>query len=147
MFDKTDILARLQNGETAEDIAKEMSDALNDAMSEQKALEAKRVEEEKALEAKRNEEMRVYNAKREAMMGIIDAFCDYAVAAGNDELLEGLHEVDPDEVMAMMDEMMGIVMALEKVKHLQFPKAEKKVTVRSESDDEVLKQFLKDMFG
>ena len=146
-INKADILKRLQSGESIEDIAKEMSTALNDAKDEFEILEAKRIEEEKNAEMKRNEEVRVYNAKREAMMGIIDAFCDYAVAAGDNELLEELHEIDPDELMAMIDEMMGIVMALEKVKHLQFPKAEKKLVVRSESDDEVLRNFLKDMFG
>jgi hypothetical protein len=38
-------------------------------------------------------------------------------------------------------------MALEKVKHLQFPKAEKKLVVRSESDDEVLRNFLNSLFS
>lgn len=145
MFDKTDILKRLQNGETAEDIAKEMSDALNDAMSEQKALEAKRAEEEKALEAKRAEEDRIYAAKREAVCSIIDGFGDFLIAGGNEDLIAEMQNVDPDKMVRMFDDMIEFASGLERLAQLQFPKAEKKVTVRS--DDEVLKQFLKDMFG
>ena len=145
MFDKTDILKRLQNGETAEDIAKEMSDALNDAMSEQKAIEAKRIEEEKALEAKRAEEDRVYAAKREAVCEIIDGFSDFLIAGGNEDLIAEMQNVDPDKMVRMFDDMIEFASGLERLAQLQFPRAEKKVTVRS--DDEVLRSFLKDMFG
>ena len=145
MFDKTDILARLQNGETAEDIAKEMSDALNDAMSEQKAIEAKRIEEEKALEAKRNEEDRIYAAKREAVCEIIDGFSDFLIASGNEDLIAEMQNVDPDKMVRVFDDMIEFASGLERLSQLQFPRAEKKVTVRS--DDEVLRSFLKDMFG
>lgn len=145
MFDKTDILKRLQNGETAEDIAKEMSDALNDAMSEQKAIEAKRAEEEKALEAKRAEEDRIYAAKREAVCSIIDGFSDFLIAGGNEDLIAEMRNVDPDKMVRMFDDMIEFASGLEHLAQLQFPRAEKKVTVRS--DDEVLRSFLKDMFG
>lgn len=145
MFDKTDILARLQNGETAEAIAKEMSDALNDAMSEQKAIEAKRAEEEKALEAQRAEEDRIYAAKREAVCEIIDGFCDFLIAGDNEDMVAEMQKVDPDKIVRMFDEMIEFASGLERLAQLQFPKAEQKVTVRS--DDEVLRSFLKDMFG
>ena len=134
MFDKTDILKRLQNGETAEDIAKEMSDALNDAMSEQKALEAKRAEED-----------RIYAAKREAVCSIIDGFGDFLIAGGDEDLIAEMQNVDPDKMVRMFDDMIEFASGLERLAQLQFPKAEKRVVVRS--DDEVLRSFLKDMFG
>ena len=145
MFDKTDILKRLQNGETAEAIAKEMSDALNEAMSEQKAIEVKRIEKEKALEAKRAEEDRIYAAKREAVCSIIDGFSDFLIAAGDEDLIAEMQNVDPDKMVRVFDEMIECAQGLERLAQLQFPRAKQKVVVRS--DDEVLKQFLKDMFG
>ena len=121
MFSKADILARLQNGETAEAIAKEMSDALNDAMSEQ----AKRAEEEKALEAKRAEEDRIYAAKREAVCCIIDGFCDFVVASGDDDMLAELQNVDPDKMVRVFDEMIELAKSFDRLKHLEFPRVEK----------------------
>lgn len=144
MFDKTDILKRLQNGDTVDAIAQEMADALNAAASEKRDLDAKREAEEKALEAKRAEEDRIYAAKREAVCGIVDSLCDFAVAAGADDMLEELHKVDLDKMVRALDEMLEFASGLERLVQLQFPRAEKKVTVRS--DDEVLQQFLKDMF-
>ena len=141
MFDKTDILKRLQNGETAEAIAKEMSDALNEAMSEQKAI----AEEKKALEAKRAEEDRIYAAKREAVCSIIDGFCDFLMASDNADLVAEMQEVDPDKMVRMLDNMIEFASGLERLTQLQFPKVEQKVTVRS--DDEVLRNFLNSMFG
>lgn len=125
MFSKADILARLQNGETAEDIAKEMSDALNEAMSEQKAEEAKRLEEEKALEAKRAEEDRIYAAKREAVCEIIDGFCDFVVASGDDDMLAELQNVDVDKMVRMIDEMLELAHSMARLKTLEFPRVEK----------------------
>lgn len=122
MFDKTDILARLQNGETVDAIAKEMTEALNAAAAEQEALEAKRAEEEKALEAKRAEEDRVYAAKREAVCEIIDGFCDFAVAGGYDELVAELQNVDVDKMLWMFDEMIELALRMERLKTVEYPK-------------------------
>ncbi len=121
MFTKADILARLQNGETVDAIATEMAQALNDAKAEQDALEAKRLEEEKALEAKRAEEDRVYAAKREAVCEIIDGFCDFVVAAGDDEMLAELQNVDVDKMVRMFDEMIEMSKSLSKLRQLEFP--------------------------
>ena len=141
MFNKTDILTRLQNGETAEAIAKEMSDALNEAMSEQKAI----AEEKKALEAKRAEEDRIYAAKREAVCSIIDGFCDFLMASDNADMVAEMQGVDPDKMVRMLDNMIEFASGLERLTQLQFPKVEQKVAVRS--DDEVLRNFLNSMFG
>ena len=125
MFNKTDILTRLQNGESIEDIAKEMSTALNDAKDEFEILETKRVEEEKALEAKRAEEDRIYASKREAVCEIIDGFCDFVVASGDDEFLAELQNVDPDKMVQMIDEMIELAHSMARLKTLEFPRVEK----------------------
>jgi secreted Zn-dependent insulinase-like peptidase len=144
-INKADILKRLQSGESIEDIAKEMSTALNDAKDEFEILEAKRIEEEKNAEMKRAEENRIYAAKREAVCSIIDGFSDFLIAAGAEDLVAEMQNVDPDKMVRMFDEMIECAQGLERLTQLQFPRAKQKVVVRS--DDEVLKQFLKDMFG
>lgn len=121
MFDKAAILARLQKGEAIEDIANELADALNEADTEYRAKEAKRLEEAKALEAKRAEEDRVYEAKREAVCEIIDGFCDFVVAAGDDDMLDELQNVDIDKMVRMFDEMLALAKSFANIKTLEFP--------------------------
>ena len=118
MFDKADILAKLQNGATADAIADEFVNALNAAEKELKELEAKRAEEEKA------EEDRIYAAKREAVCEIIDGFCDFVVASGDDEMLAELQNVDVDKMVRMFDELIGLTRSMARLKNLEFPKAE-----------------------
>ena len=125
-FDKAAILARLQNGETVDAIAQEMSEALNAAKAENDALEARRMEEEKALEAKRAEEDRIHAAKREAVCVIIDGFSDYLIASGDEDLLAELQNVDPDKIVQMFDEMIEVTQSLARLKELEFPKAKDK---------------------
>lgn len=124
MFDKTDILKRLQNGETAEAIAKEMSDTLNDAISEQKAIEAKRVEEEKA---RKLEEDRVYATKREAICKIIDAVIEFADASEDEAIVAEMQNVDPDKMVQIFDEILELEHSLQQIARLEFPKVDKKV--------------------
>lgn len=114
MFTKEDILARLQNGETADDIANEMATALNEATAEKKALDA-----EKA--AKAEEETRVLNAKRVAVDDMLDALCDYLVAAGEGDYVKDISEIKTDKVIEMLDGSIEMAKSLEKLKDLQFP--------------------------
>ena len=118
MFDKADILAKLQNGATADAIADEFVNALNAAEKELKELEAKRAEEETA------EEDRIYAAKREAVCEIIDGFCDFVVASGDDEMLAELQNVDVDKMVQMFDELFGLTRSMVRLKSLEFPKVE-----------------------
>ena len=118
MFDKADILAKLQNGATADAIADEFVSALNAAEKELKELEAKRAEEEKA------EEDRIYAAKREAVCEIIDGFCDFVVASGDDDMLAELQNVDVDKMVRMFDELIGLARSMAHLKNLEFPKVE-----------------------
>ena len=113
-FTKADILARLQNGDTVDDIAAEMAAALNEAEAEKKALDAE-------LAAKEKEETRVVEAKRVAVDNMLDAVCDYLVAAGEGDFIEDLKEIDTDKVIEMLDDSIKVAKSLEKLKGLEFP--------------------------
>ena len=148
MFTKEDILARLQNGETVDAIANEMSDALNAAHAD--------YESAKQANAEAN---RVKEAKRAAVNDMLDAACDYLIASGESDFLEDLREVDTDKVMELLDGTIEMTKSLEKLKALQFPLAEMhkaatinprvhKIVVDAEADDadKVIGDFLKN-FG
>lgn len=151
MFTKADILARLQNGDTVDEIAAEMAAALNEAEAEKKALDAK-------LAAKEKEETRVLEAKRAAVDGMLDAVCDYLVAAGEGELIDDLKEIDTDKVIEMLDGSIKMAKSLEQLKSLQFPFTElhkaatinprvHKIMVDADADnaDKVIGDFLKNL--
>ena len=151
-FTKEDILARLQNGETAEDIALEVATALNEAEAEKKALDAEKV-------AKEKEKTRVLEAKRTAVDNLLDAVCDYLVAAGEDDFIKELQKIDTDKIIELLDGSIEMAKSLEKLKDLQFPFAElhkaatinpkvHKIVVDADEDnaDEVIGNFLK-QFG
>ena len=146
MFTKADILARLQNGETVDTIAAEMAAALNEAEAEKKVLDA-----EKA--AKEKEEIRVLNAKRLAVDEMLDAICDYLVAAGEEDLVEEVKEIKTDKVIDLLDGTIEMSKRLEKLKGLEFPFAElhKAATINpkvhkivvDDDADKVIGDFLK----
>ena len=141
MFTKEDILARLQNGETADDIALEMATALNEATAEKETLDAEKV-------AKEQEETRVLNAKRVAVDNMLDAVCDYLVASGEGNYVKDIAEIKTDKVIEMLDGSIEMAKSLEKLKELEFPifgingpVAKPKVEVTDA--DEVIGGFLK----
>ena len=140
MFDKTDILKRLREGTSIETIAKEMSDALNAANDAFAEEEAKRVAEEKKVA----EQKRAEAAKREAAMGIIDAYCDYAVAVGDEELLDALHDVDADAIMMTLDHMIQFTKTWDRLKRVEFPRVQENKNVKS--DDDILRSWLGGLF-
>ena len=109
MFDKADILARLQNGDSMDEIAKEMTDALNAAHAD--------YESAKQADA---EATRVMNAKRVAVDGMLDCLCDFLVAAGEEEMIEDLKDVETDVVVDMLDSAVELAKTLEKLGNLEF---------------------------
>ena len=145
MFTKADILARLQNGDTMDEIAKEMTDALNAARAE--------YEEAKQADA---EAERVMSAKRTAVDDMLNALCDYLVAAGEDKYIKDIAEVETDKVIEMLDGSIEMAKSLEKLKDLQFPFGElhkaatinpkvHKIVVDADADDadQVIGDFLR----
>ena len=135
-FTKEDILARLQNGETADAIANEMAAALNDAEAEKRALDEKKA-------AKEKEETRVLEAKRVAVNNMLDAVCDYLVASGEGDLVTSLRDIKTDEMIEMLDESTKMAKNLEKLKNLQFPLFSDKPKVKKVDADKAIRDFLR----
>jgi hypothetical protein len=128
MFDKSEILARLQNGDTVDDIAAEMTSALNaahkDYIEEAKRMEEVRIREERKMqEAARKEE-----AKREAMYMMIEGMCDYLSAdSGNEDLIHELQNTDFDKLMEGFDSIVDMAKSLANVRTLEFKVPDKSI--------------------
>ena len=120
MLDKSDIILRLQGGDTLDDIAADLTAALNEANEEFKALQEEKAKREAAIKAELAEKERVAAAKREAVLMMIDAACDYLVAAGEDELLNEMHGIDADEVMKGIDSLIDMAHKLNDLKNVEF---------------------------
>lgn len=88
-----DILEELRDGKTADELAKEFAEALNQAETRRKAeLE---VEQQKAF---------AQSQKREAMMGVIDAINDYyMVSEKENELVKDVDEKTIDLLCSIVD--------------------------------------------
>ena len=143
MFNKAEILARLQDGDTVDQIADELAGAINAAQAEYKELQ----EQEKIQQEADKEAARVKEAKRQAVLGMIDCLCDYAVAAGGyEELLDELHDVDVDKVIEAIDSMLGMVKLLGALENLEFKNTAAPAKIKRDAvfnADDVLKDFLK----
>ena len=123
MFNKEDILARLQDGDSVDDIATEMATALNAAKTAYDEAEAKRIEEEKRIteaQAKANQER---EEKRAIVRRIVDAFADYVELIGMKEIadkLDAAEDDDLDGIAEAIDAMVELAEMAEKVKLLEF---------------------------
>ena len=135
-FTKEDILARLQNGETADAIDSEMANMLNDAEAEKRVLDEKKA-------AKEKEDTRVLEAKRAAVNNMLGAVCDYLVASGEGDLVASLKDIETDEMIEMLDESTKMAKNLEKLKELQFPLFNDKPRVKKVDADKAIRDFLR----
>ena len=135
-FTKEDILARLQNGDSVDEIAKEMSDVLNAAHAD--------YESAKQVDAKAN---RVMEAKRVAVDNMLDAVCDYLVASGEGDLITHIKDIETDKIIELFDDSIKMAKSLEKLKNLEFPMnlPKAKIAVASDSADKVISEFLKNL--
>ena len=138
-FTKEDILVRLQNGETADTIAEEMADMLNEAEAEKKALDVEKV-------AKEKEEARVLDAKRVAADNMLDAVCDYLVASGEGDLITDIKDIETDKIIKLFDDSIKMAKSLEKLKDLEFSFFGDKPVAKKVSADKAIGDFLRD-FG
>ena len=114
MISKDEIVALLANGATVEDLAAQMTDALNAGKEEYEAVQKA---EEAALKA---EMTRVDNAKREAVYMMMDGLSDYLIASGEEELHKELETLEIQKVMDMMDSSIALAKRLGKLKELEF---------------------------
>ena len=133
MFTKEDILARLQNGDSVDEIAKEMSDVLNAAHAD--------YESTKQVDAKAN---RVMEAKRVAVDNMLDAVCDYLVASGEGDLITHIKDIETDKIIELFDDSIKMAKSLEKLKDLQFPLFDDKPVVKKVDAEQTIMNFLKE---
>ena len=138
MFNKEDILTRLQNGDSADAIAQEMATALNEAQTAYD--EAKAAEDKAKVEADR-----VLNAKRAAVEVMLDGVSDYLIAAGEADLQKEVKDIKIDKVIELLDGTIEMAKSLEKLKDLQFDFpvcGRPSKATKLQDPDTILKSFL-----
>ena len=119
MLDMNDVLARLMNGESAEDIAAEMTDVLNDAIDQKRKYDAAK-EETRRLEANAKA------AKEAALRKMFEGAREFAVCVGcedifsNDEDIEGMitNEAIVQELTDMMKTLQPVMALINKLDEL-----------------------------
>ena len=132
MYNSADILARLRKGETPDDIANEMANALNAAQDALKAEEAKAAQEEE-----KNKQLDALAAR------IADDVSEYLeVAAGikltDEERMTGEEVRDfADELSPLLDLLKDMKVSIKKTPHTK--------TVKVQSPEAVFAKFFKDM--
>ena len=132
MYNSADILARLRKGETPDDIANEMANALNEAQDALKAEEAKAVQEEE-----KNKQLDALAAR------IADDVSEYLeVAAGikltDEERMTGEEVRDlANELSPLLDLLKNMKVSVKKTPHTK--------TVKIQSPEAIFAKFFKDM--
>ena len=132
MYNSADILARLRKGETPDDIANEMANALNEAQNALKVEEAKAVQEKE-----KNEHLNALAAR------IADDVSEYLeVAAGikltDEERMTGEEVRDlANELSPLLDLLKNMKVSVKKTPHTK--------TVKIQSPEAVFAKFFKDM--
>ena len=132
MYSSADILARLRKGETPEDIANEMANALNEAQDTLKAEEAKAVQEKE-----KNEQLDALAAR------IADDVNEYLEAAAGIKLTDEEH-MTGEEVRELVDELSPLLDLLKDAK-ITVKKTPHTKTVKIQSPEAVFAKFFKDM--
>lgn len=138
MFDEKVILTRLQNGESVEAIAKELTDVLNKA--NHKYEDSKRAAEE----AKRKREASKRSELKALVQMIGKWYNDYIATTEEEKVAfsQALQEADIDEVIELFEGVHEIIGPLLSVIDPPAQKKEKKV---QKNTDDVISAFLKDM--
>lgn len=143
MFDVNEILARLQKGETIENVAAEMTKALNAAETqyneEIKAAEAAKVQEEKEA---------TLNDLAETILLAIDEYVSVRCPEATDA--EGI-DMDVAEFREVLDEFLDTMIKMKELfgefapLALQVPKTEPKALKKLKTADDKIADFLKTM--
>ena len=132
MYNSADILARLRKGETPDDIANEMANALNAAQDALKAEEAKA-----AQEKEKNEQLNALAAR------IADDVSEYLEAAAGIKLTDE-ERMTGEEVRELADELSPLLDLLKNMK-VSIKKTPHTKTVKIQSPEAVFAKFFKDM--
>ena len=126
MLNKQDIIARLQSGDTMDEIVDDITKTINDAQDEYKAIQEKEEADAKRLAEEAREADRIHSAKSAAVDDMLDALSDYLVAAEAYDMLEDLHEVDVDKIIEMLDGSIRFARSLAAMRNLEFQEADRK---------------------
>ena len=132
MYNSADILARLRKGETPDDIANEMANALNAAQDALKAEEAKA-----AQEKEKNEQLNALAAR------IADDVSEYLEVAAGIKLTDE-ERMTGEEVRELADELSPLLDLLKNMK-VSVKKTPHTKTVKIQSPEAVFAKFFKDM--
>ena len=132
MYNSADILARLRKGETPDDIANEMANALNEAQDTLKAEKAKAVQEEE-----KNKQLDALAAR------IADDVSEYLEAAAGIKLTDE-ERMTAEEVRELADELSPLLDLLKDMK-VSIKKTPHTKTVKIQSPEAVFAKFFKDM--
>ena len=132
MYNSADILARLRKGETPDDIANEMANALNEAQDALKAEETKAIQEKE-----KNEHLNALAAR------IADDVSEYLEAAAGIKLTDE-ERMTGEEVRELADELSPLLDLLKNMK-VSVKKTPHTKTVKIQSPEAVFAKFFKDM--
>ena len=132
MYNSADILARLRKGETPDDIANEMANALNEAQDTLKAEEAKAVQEKE-----KNEQLDKLAARIAADVN------EYLEVAAGVELDDG-ERLTAEEVRELTEGLTPLLDLLKDMK-ITVKKTPHSKTVKVRSPEAVFAKFFKDM--
>ena len=139
MFNEKDIIERLRNNEKIEDIANELTNALNAANAE---YERQKKEEEAAKAKKELEEKRAYMKEKE-LQGILELFNDWM--ADYYDLPKGDPvELEAAEIIKVIDEAVNVLRAVQVLDLTNiFTPKEKEPEKKVATPEEVIEKFLK----
>ena len=139
MFDEKVILTRLQNGESVEDIAKELTDVLNKANHKYEDTKRAAEEAKQKREASKRSELK-------ALVQMIGKWYNDYIATSEEEKVafgEALQEADIEEVIGLFEGIHEIIVPLLSV--IDPPVQKKKEKKVQKNTDDVINTFLKNM--
>ena len=144
MFDVNEILARLQDGDSVEDVAAEMTKALNAA--EQKFQEAKEQAEQAKVQEQKEKDL---NELAEIILDAIDKYVSIKCPEVGKEWAEA--KLDVAEFRNMIDASLKAILGIKSLFDgfaplpLQVPKTEPKAPKKRMTADDKIADFLKSM--
>ena len=149
MFNEKDLLARLQNGETMDDIAKELTAALNAANKEYEIQKEKQKREEEEMWRKKEEEVQ----KKIDLANIMDDFMDWAQIYGEcPVIVKYLKHMSAEEMLEAIPVVEKAVKVREDMEHwlasFTVPAAKVARSTKKDTDkkaDDILETFMKSM--
>ena len=140
MFNSANILERLRNGETPEDIANEMTNALNKAQDELKA--------EKAKAAQEQEKEEKLNVLAERVAAAVNEYLEAAagIKLSDEERATGKEVRElADSLTPLMDLVKDLKVSVTKTPHSKTIKINSPADIKVKSPEDVFAKFFKEL--